>query len=120
MGPSKSIHKRFILGTKSGVDMQAMDSSKAILGVLKIDKSAFEHFHCEGQMKLGINLDSIKKVMKCISNKAKLTMKANEDSNVVTLKAEEKGNGMSTSEHDLKLLDLEDERLLAAVSHLIA
>lgn len=99
-----------LLGSKSGVHMQDLDSNKVILAVMQLDESDFESFQCERQINLGIDLDEMKRLLGLFESKDKLTMIANEDCNVVTLMTD----GVEFSS---KLVIIQDEMLEIPVSH---
>merc|ERR1712194_929939 len=52
------------MGT-TGISLQAMDSSHVSLVGLLLRADGFDHFRCDRNISLGINLGSMGKVLKC-------------------------------------------------------
>jgi proliferating cell nuclear antigen len=68
----------------SGVSLQAMDSAHVSLVSLLLRQDGFEHFRCDRNLSLGINLASMAKILKCASN-----------DDIVTIKAEDSGENVT-------------------------
>jgi len=95
--------------SSTGISLQAMDSSHVSLVALLLRSDGFDHFRCDRNVSLGINLASMGKVLKCCN-----------DDDIVTLKAEE-GDAMTfmfenqnqdrISDFELKLMDIDSEHL---------
>jgi proliferating cell nuclear antigen len=64
--------------SSSGVSVQAMDSSHVSLISLLLRSDGFEHFRCDRNLSLGINLGSFTKVLKCAGNDDSVTLKADD------------------------------------------
>jgi proliferating cell nuclear antigen PCNA len=48
--------------------LQAMDSSHVALVAMTLRADGFEHFRCDRNMSLGIDLTSMSKILKCANN----------------------------------------------------
>ena len=96
--------------TSNGMALQAMDTACVSLVHLLLRDGAFDHFRCDRPLSLGVNMNSLSKIMKCATPK---------DS--ITLKAEDKGDTLSFifespeherySEFDMKLIEIEADQL---------
>ena len=69
----------------SGIALQAMDTSHVALVVLLLRSQGFEHFRCDRNMSIGLNLVSLTKVVKCAGNDDVVTLKANDKADVLNL-----------------------------------
>ena len=49
----------------TGISMQSMDSSHVCLVAFALRADGFDHFRCDRPLTLGINLDSLAKILKC-------------------------------------------------------
>ena len=96
--------------SKSGLSLQAMDSSHVALVSMKIEESGFENFRCEKNMALGINMGSMAKILKCAANDDKLTISADEGEDKLSFKFESAKKDRESS-FDLKLLNIEEDSL---------
>lgn len=94
----------------SGISMQAMDSSHVSLCALLLTQEGFDHFRCDRNKSLGINLANLSKIMKCAGNDDVITLKCAEEGDSVQLVFENKTQER-LSEFELKLMDIDDDRL---------
>ena len=69
----------------SGIAMQAMDNSHVTLIVLLLRSQGFEHFRCDRNMTIGMNVQSLAKVVKCAGNDDVVTLKANDKADALSL-----------------------------------
>jgi len=96
--------------SSSGLSLQAMDSSHVSLVALFLRQEGFQHYRCDRNISLGINLSSMAKILKCSGN-----------DDIITLKAEDSGDQVSfmfespkqtrISHFSLKLMDIDSEHL---------
>jgi len=100
--------------TKTGVSVQAMDSSHVSLVSLRLRQEGFENYTCERNVTLGIDLPSMAKVLKCAGNDDRLTLKT-ENADSVSLSFESPKQD-KVSDFELKLLHLDGE-ILAIPDH---
>ena len=68
----------------SGVSLQAMDSSHVSLISLLLRSDGFDHYRCDRNLSLGINLGSMSKIMKCSGNDDIVTLKADDSGDTIT------------------------------------
>ncbi|KAI8907479.1 hypothetical protein PhCBS80983_g04027 [Powellomyces hirtus] len=94
----------------SGIALQAMDNSHVALVALMLRSQGFEHFRCDRNHSLGISLASLSKVLKCAGNDDMLTIKSEEDGDILQLVFESPSSD-TISEYDLKLMDIDSEHL---------
>ena len=94
----------------SGFHLQAMDSSHVSLVSMSIRSDGFDNFRCDHNMSLGVNIASLGKVLKCSNTNDQITLRAEENGDVLGLIFESK-NHEKVSEFQLKLMDIDAERL---------
>jgi len=70
----------------------------------------FEHFRCDRNLSLGINMSSMAKILKCAGNDDTLTLKAEDSGDNVTFMFESPKHD-KISDFELKLLDITTEHL---------
>ena len=94
----------------SGISLQAMDNSHVALVSLQLKEDMFEPFRCDRNIALGINLNSLSKVLKCANNDDIITIKADDEPDTLNMQFEN-GKSERFSEYDLKLMDIDQEHL---------
>jgi len=94
--------------TSRGMTLQAMDAAHVSLVALLLRAESFDEYTCKRNLSLGINLESMAKVLKIASNDDTVTMKAKEDGDSITFVFESKNR---VSDFELKLLDIDSETL---------
>ena len=70
--------------SETGMNLQAMDSSHVSLVALLLRADGFDHFRCDRNISLGINLSSMSKVLKCCNNDDIVTLKAEDNADAMT------------------------------------
>jgi hypothetical protein len=60
----------------SGIALQAMDSSHVSLVAMQLKAEGFEHYRCDRDMSIGMNMASLSKILKCANNDDVITLKA--------------------------------------------
>jgi proliferating cell nuclear antigen len=93
-----------------GISLQAMDSSHVSLVTMLLRADGFEHYRCDRNVTLGINLNAMSKILKCAGNEDKLTIKADDKGDTVTFMFEGEKQA-KISDFELKLMDIESELL---------
>lgn len=68
-----------------------MDSSHVALVLLTMRADGFDHYRCDKNISLGLNLTSLAKILKCADNSDTITMKAKPDSDTINLMFENEG-----------------------------
>lgn len=67
------------------MDSQAMDASHVSLCSLKLRSEGFDHFRCDRNISLGLNLGNLGKILKCAGNEDIVTLKAEDEPDTLTL-----------------------------------
>merc|ERR1712093_371922 len=93
-----------------GISVQAMDSSHVSLVGIMLKSEGFEHYRCDKNVSLGMNLASLSKILKCAGNDDVITMKAEDDAEVITFMFESP-NQEKISDFELKLMVIDSEHL---------
>lgn len=93
-----------------GLSLQSMDSSHVSLVQVTLRTEGFETFRCDKNLALGVNMDTMTKLMKCAANDDAITLKSEDNGDLLSLVFESK-NGDKTSEFEMKLMDLDMEQL---------
>jgi len=96
--------------SSSGITLQAMDSSHVSLVSLLLRSDGFEHYRCDRNLALGINLTSFSKILKCSGNDDMVTLKAEDSTDTITFMFESPKQDR-VSDFELKLLNLDSETL---------
>ena len=68
----------------SGIALQAMDSSHVSLVAMQLKSDGFEHYRCDRDMSIGMNMASLSKILKCANNDDVITIKAEDVSSPPT------------------------------------
>ncbi|CAI8593168.1 unnamed protein product [Vicia faba] len=63
---------------------EAMDSSQVALVALLLRSEGFEHYRCDRNLSMGMNLNNMAKMLKCAGNDDIITIKADDGSDTVT------------------------------------
>merc|ERR1711998_598936 len=96
--------------TAEGISVQAMDSSHVSLVGIMLKADGFEHYRCDKTVSLGMNLASLSKILKCAGNDDVITMKAEDEAEVITFMFESP-NQEKISDFELKLMVIDSEHL---------
>ncbi|BFZ53539.1 proliferating cell nuclear antigen [Savitreella phatthalungensis] len=94
----------------SGISLQAMDNSHVALVAMQLKEDMFEPYRCDRNIALGINLNSLGKILKCAQNEDICTIKANDEPDTLNMQFES-DKAERFSEYDLKLMDIDQEHL---------
>lgn len=94
----------------SGIALQAMDNSHVALVSMLMSASQFSPYRCDRNIALGINLNSLTKVLRAAQNDDILTLKAEDAPDSVNLTFESASSDR-VSEYDIKLMDIDQEHL---------
>ncbi|CAJ1020848.1 Proliferating cell nuclear antigen, N-terminal domain/Rad9 [Leishmania utingensis] len=93
-----------------GLSIQAMDSSHVALVHMLLRDDCFVKYQCERNIILGLNLASLAKVLKIVDSNDSLSLRHDDDSDVVTLTSENPEKTRKC-EYQLKLLEIEAESM---------
>ncbi|GBG70728.1 hypothetical protein CBR_g8027 [Chara braunii] len=108
----------------TGFSLQAMDSSHVALVALLLRGEGFDHYRCDRNISMGMNLNNMAKMLKCAGNDDIITIKADDEGNTVTFMFEspnDEGNTVTfmfespnqdkISDFEMKLMDIDSEHL---------
>ncbi|KAG6328741.1 hypothetical protein ID866_10349 [Astraeus odoratus] len=95
---------------EEGINLQAMDNSHVALVAVKLDADGFKKYRCDRPIPLGVNLNSLTKVLKCAKDDDIVTIKAADDADVLNLLYEARHSDR-IAEYDMKLMDIDAESL---------
>lgn len=87
-----------------------MDNSHVALVSMMLRSEVFEPYRCDRNIALGINLNSLTKVLRAAQSSDVLTLKAEDGPDVVNL-IFESPSADRISEYDIKLMDIDQEHL---------
>lgn len=91
--------------------LQAMDSSHVALVSLILKSEGFENYCCDGNLLLGIKLDSMSKILKCASNDDMITIRVDDEDADVVKFIFESPNQERVCDYEMKLMNLDAEHL---------
>merc|ERR1711948_31651 len=96
--------------SEKGLQVQAMDSSHVALVSLLLRESAFAEFKCDRAASLGMNVDSLSKILKICGPQDSLKLRYANDSDIVNFQCET-GDADRIADFDLKLMQIESEHM---------
>eukprot|EP01027_Heterolobosea_sp_BB2_P025733 GEZU01039496.1.p1 GENE.GEZU01039496.1~~GEZU01039496.1.p1 ORF type:complete len:266 (+),score=113.53 GEZU01039496.1:107-904(+) len=96
--------------SSTGMSLQAMDSSHVSLVNMLLRAEGFDHYRCDRNINLGINMANMSKILKCAGNDEAITLRADDEGDCVTFVFENKET-QRVSEWSLKLIDIEGDML---------
>ncbi|KAJ3551135.1 hypothetical protein NM688_g4899 [Phlebia brevispora] len=95
---------------EEGIELQAMDNSHVALVAVKLRADGFRRYRCDRPIPLGVNLNSLTKVLKCAKDDDQVTIRADDDADVLNLTYEAR-NTDRIAEYALKLMDIDSDTL---------
>merc|ERR1711881_593826 len=95
--------------SEKGVQVQSMDSSHVALVSLLLRESAFSEFKCDRPTSLGMNVDSLSKILKMCGPSDSLKLRWQNDADTVSFQCE--GGDDRIADFDLKLMQIESEHM---------
>jgi len=102
--------------SEKGLQVQSMDSSHVALVSLLLRESAFSEFKCDRPTSLGMNVDSLGKILKMCGPNDSLKLRWQNDADSVSFQCET-GEEDRISEFDLKLMQIESEHMEVPEQH---
>merc|ERR1712050_128764 len=99
-----------------GLQVQSMDSSHVALVSLLLRESAFAEFKCERPASLGMNVDSLAKILKMCSPNDSLKVRWQSGADNVNFQCEG-GEDDRIADFDLKLMQIESEHMEIPEQH---
>ncbi|KAL6541795.1 hypothetical protein OROGR_011281 [Orobanche gracilis] len=94
----------------TGFSLQAMDSSHVALVSFLLRSEGFDHYRCDRNTTMGMNLANMAKMLKCASNDDIVTIKADDGTDTVTFMFESPSQD-KISDFEMKLMDIDSENL---------
>lgn len=76
--------------SETGVDLTALDSAHVALVQLHLEPSAFENYTCPRHVSLGIHLESVAKVLSCVSKTTYVSLMVDDTADVLRVLIEGK------------------------------
>merc|ERR1719396_134697 len=101
--------------SEKGLQVQSMDSSHVALVSLLLRESAFTEFKCDRPTSLGMNVDSLAKILKMCGPTDALKIRWNADADLVSFQCE--GGEDRIADFDLKLMQIESEHMEIPEQH---
>merc|ERR1719428_574639 len=92
--------------SEKGMQVQSMDSSHVALVSLFLRESAFSEFKCDRPTSLGMNVDSLGKILKMCGPNDSLKLRYSTNADVVSFQCES-GEDDRIADFDLKLMQIE-------------
>ncbi|KAG1669797.1 hypothetical protein FOA52_001627 [Chlamydomonas sp. UWO 241] len=97
--------------SSTGIHMQTMDSSHVCLLAFELEAAGFDAFECDVPVTLGINLDNLATILKCVDCNDVVTLTASDASDMMTIAVNDAVRGRSY-QVDLKLMTIEADYLV--------
>jgi proliferating cell nuclear antigen len=101
---------QFRCTNKKGIALQAMDNSHVALVSMLLRAEGFDPYRCDRNVALGINLNSLSKVLRSAQNDDIITIKAEDTPDTLNL-VFESAKQERMSEYDIKLMDIDSEHM---------
>lgn len=76
----------------SGFSLLAMDSSHVALVSLLLRSDGYEHYRCDRNLSMGVNVNNMAKMLRCASNDDIVTIKADDSADSITFMFESPSN----------------------------
>eukprot|EP01138_Halocafeteria_seosinensis_P008890 gb/GECG01009086.1/.p1 GENE.gb/GECG01009086.1/~~gb/GECG01009086.1/.p1 ORF type:complete len:132 (+),score=9.17 gb/GECG01009086.1/:1-396(+) len=83
--------------SKEGISLQAMDSSHVSLVSLLLRGQDFDHYRCDQEMSLGLNMVALSKILKCSGQDDIITISADPQQDEICFKFESPSKSFWTS-----------------------
>merc|ERR1712032_1435629 len=96
--------------SEKGMQVQSMDSSHVALVSLMLRESAFQEFKCDRPSSLGMNVESLSKILKICGPSDSLKLRYANDSDTVNFQCES-GEDDRIADFELKLMQIESEHM---------
>ncbi|KAK6135811.1 hypothetical protein DH2020_030419 [Rehmannia glutinosa] len=94
----------------TGFSLQAMDSSHVALVAFLLRAEGFDHYRCDRNLTMGMNLGNMAKMLKCAANDDIVTIKADDGTDTVTFMFENPSQD-KIADFEMKLMDIDSEHL---------
>ncbi|KAI8552944.1 hypothetical protein RHMOL_Rhmol06G0307300 [Rhododendron molle] len=97
-------------GSATGFSLNATDSSNVALVALLLRSEGFEHYRCDRNISMGMNLNIMAKMLKFAGNDEIMTLKADDGSDTVTFMFESPTQ-QTIVNFEMKLMDINSQHL---------
>ncbi|TYI30493.1 hypothetical protein ES332_A05G391500v1 [Gossypium tomentosum] len=94
----------------TGCSLQAMDSSRVAMLSLLLRPDGFEHYRCDRNISMGINLANMARMLRCASDDDIVTINADDGSDTITF-IFESSSQEKISDYEMKLMHISSENL---------
>lgn len=101
--------------SEKGLQVQSMDSSHVALVSLMLREAAFAEFKCDRPTSLGMNVESLVKILKMTGPTDSLKLRWQNDADVVSFQCESSEDRIA--EFELKLMQIESEHMEIPEQH---
>jgi len=95
----------------SGLRLQSMDSAHVCLVSVSLEAEGFDKFNCERAVSLGVDMESMSKVMRCAAKDDIITLSSASTSPDTLKFTFEAADQERISEYKMKLMTIEEEHL---------
>ncbi len=95
--------------TQAGIKMQAMDVAQVSLVSFCMKSECFSEYECDESLTVGINIESLAKILKCVKKDYSLTIKTGGDSDHITFLIESREK---ESEFNLNIISIDCDDLV--------
>ena len=96
--------------SEEGIHLQALDNNHVSLVNMALHYDGFENYYCKRNISLGINLQSLTKILKCSRPNDKLILQMDSDQEKLNVSFQS-SEGKRTSNFNIKLMDIDSEHL---------
>merc|ERR1712072_1325342 len=96
--------------SEKGLQVQSMDSSHVALVSLLLREAAFSDFKCDRAVSLGMNVESLAKILRMCGTSDSLKVKADTGADHISFQCESTAEDR-ISDFDLKLMEIESEHM---------
>jgi len=97
--------------TDAGIKLQAMDSANVCLVAVNLKSEGFDRYKCDRAVSLGVDMESMSKVLRCASKDDIITLSTQGPSPDTVKFTFETADLDRVSEYDMKLMNIQDDTL---------
>jgi len=102
--------------SERGIQVQSMDSSHVALVSLLLREAAFQDYKCDRTVSLGMNIESLGKILRMCGSSDSLKVKADTGADHVSFQCESSAEDR-IADFDLKLMEIEAEHMEIPEQH---
>ncbi|KAK7320287.1 hypothetical protein VNO77_29621 [Canavalia gladiata] len=104
------VHNANLYCSSSGFSLQFIDSSHVALVSILLRPEGFEHYRCDRNISMGINLNNMSKILRCAGNDDIITVRAEDGTACLNLMFESPTQD-KISDFEMNLMDIKSEHL---------